>query len=215
GLDGSARGSAGFAVRMRARREALAAAIGTIPDRSDAPLVTPHGDFHVGQILRTGDGRYLVLDFDGDPQWGPEQRFRPDGAARDVAHMLVSIDLVAAVVQRRLGGPDERAWSWADSAKQGFLEAYEAVAGSEMLDAAAVPGLVAEQLLIELAYAERFLPEWRYAPDGAITRRYASRRAANERSANDRAENDSTENDRTEDYDETEPPWIPPASPTT
>ncbi|MFC7766751.1 hypothetical protein [Leucobacter soli] len=84
-----------------------------------------------------------------------------------------------------------------------------------MLDAAAVPGLVAEQLLIELAYAERFLPEWRYAPDGAITRRYASRRAANERSANDRAENDSTENDRTEDYDETEPPWIPPASPTT
>ncbi|MFC7766750.1 hypothetical protein [Leucobacter soli] len=37
GLDGSARGSAGFAVRMRARREALAAAIGTIPDRSDAP----------------------------------------------------------------------------------------------------------------------------------------------------------------------------------
>ena len=190
----------GMRRRLRGRRAALAAAIRTIPEQSSAPLVTPHGDFHVGQILRTGDGRYLVLDFDGDPQWGPEQRFRPDGAARDVAHMLVSIDLVAAVVQRRLGGPDERAWAWAEAAQRRFLDAYlaEAREGARgtLLDTSAIPGLMAEQLLLELSYAERYLPVWRYAPDGAIARRYPRESAPN-----------------TDENDETESPWSPPASP--
>lgn len=192
----------GLVRRMRARRAALAAAIDTIPGESAAPLVTPHGDFHVGQILRTGGGRYLVLDFDGDPQWGAEQRFRADGAARDVAHMLVSIDLVAAVVQRRLGGPDERAWAWALEARRRFLEAYRAAAEPGLLDEAALPGLMAEQLLIELSYAERFLAEWRYAPDGVITRRYPGNAG-------------NVPEHTAENPDETEPPWNPPASPKT
>lgn len=199
----------GFARRMRARRSALAAAIASIPLASSAPLVTPHGDFHVGQILRTADRRYLVLDFDGDPQWGAEQRFRPDGAARDVAHMLVSIDLVAAVVQRRLGGPDERAWAWALAAQRAFLDAYRAQAGGAELDEAALPGLIAEQLLLELCYAERYLPAWRYAPDGVITRRYPRTLRAG------RDTQDPENPQDTENTDETEPPWNPPASPTT
>ncbi|MBO1902785.1 hypothetical protein J4H92_12600 [Leucobacter weissii] len=160
-----------FGRRMRARRGALAAAVATIPERSPAPLLIPHGDLHVGQILRTRRGRYLVLDFDGDPQWEPARRDGLDGAARDVAHMLVSIELVAAVAQRRLGRADERAWSWAESARREYLDAYRAVA-PELLDEAPLEGLIAEQLLVELSYAERFLPRWRYAPDGVISRRY-------------------------------------------
>lgn len=183
--------ASGVARRVSARREALAAAIETIPDRSHAPLVTPHGDYHVGQILRTATGRYLVIDFDGDPQWGPEQRTRPDGAARDVAHMLASIDLVTAAALRRLEGSHDPAWEWALAAQQQFIDAYRAAATPGLLDESALPGLVAEQLLLELSYAERYLPEWAYAPDGVITRRYASG------------------------ADETEPAWNPPALPTT
>lgn len=198
---------AGFVDRLRARRPALAAAIETIPAHSTAPLVTPHGDFHVGQILRTADQRYFVLDFDGDPQWPAEQRFRPDGAARDVAHMLVSIDLVAAVAQRRLGGADERAWDWSETAQRDFREAYLAGVEPGLLDEAAIPGLMAEQLLAEITYAETYLPEWRYAPDGVITRRYPRTGALID------SQHDS-QND-TQNLDDEELPWTPPALPTT
>jgi len=37
-----------------------------------------------------------------------------------------------------------------------------------------LPGFEAEQLAAELHDADRFLPPWRYAPDAAITLRYAS-----------------------------------------
>ena len=111
-----------------------------------------------------------------------------------------SIDLVAAVVQRRLGGPDERAWAWAEAAQRRFLDAYLAEVGEgargTLLDTSAIPGLMAEQLLLELSYAERYLPVWRYAPDGAIARRYPRESAPN-----------------TDENDETESPWSPPASP--
>ena len=201
-----------FVHRVRARKRAFKTALASIPAESHSPLIIPHGDYHVGQLLRTGDGRYLVLDFDGDPQWDAARRLRPDGAARDVAHMLVSIDLVASVVQRRLGHADERAWEWATSAQQQFLDAYRAVAPEGLLDTAPLKGLVAEQLLHELLYAHRFLPRWRYAPDGVIARRYP-------------IEVDLLTGDAAEEhlyfphplsaYTVTEYPWNPPASPTT
>src|SRR5690606_36821168 len=43
----------GFAQRMLNRRAALAAALRAILPESASPLVFPHGDFHVGQLLRT------------------------------------------------------------------------------------------------------------------------------------------------------------------
>lgn len=161
-----------FLQRMRSRKSAIAAELAKIPETSKTPLVIPHGDYHVGQLLRTEDGRYLVLDLDGDPQWCPERRMRPDGASRDVAHMLVSIDIVAAVTQRRLGHADKRAWDWAQQAKEQFLNTYNRHADKEFLDEKTLEGLVAEQLMNELSYAENFLPRWRYTSDGVITHRY-------------------------------------------
>lgn len=185
--------SPGLVLRFRNRAPAIRARLETIPDSSSTPLVTPHGDLHVGQVLRTPEERYVLLDFDGDPQWTKEQGNLADGAARDIAHMLVSIDLVAAVVQRRLGSPDERAWAWGEAAQRTFLDSYEIQAGPDMLDHRVLDGLKAEQLLLELSYAELFRPEWSYAPDGVVTRRFPPV---------------STES-------EMEPPWNPPASPKT
>lgn len=158
--------------RLVARQGALAAAIRSIPDHSAAPLVLPHGDYHVGQILRAPAGRYVVIDFDGDPQWGPQRRLQLDGAARDIAHLLCSIDMVASVAQRRLGRVDPRAWEWATRAQQEFLGAYRVAVPAGFLDERALDGLIAEQMLAEVTYARAFLPAWRYASDGAITHRY-------------------------------------------
>jgi predicted trehalose synthase len=170
-------GPTGGEARLVNRRAALARDIRSLEDAA-AGLVFPiHGDLHVGQILASpaDPGRYTIIDFDGDPQLVPAERDRPDAAARDVAHLLVSFDLVAAVVQKRLQRADPAAWSWADRARAEFLAAYRAeLTRTELLDDALLPGFEAQQLVAELHYADRFLPRWSYAPDAAITHRYPS-----------------------------------------
>lgn len=138
-----------------------------------------HGDLHLGQVLASpgadGTRRYTIIDFDGDPQLEASDRERADAAARDVAHLLVSLDLVAAVAQKRMRRADARAFEWADRARAAFLVAYRAgLSRAELFDPALVAGFEAEQLVAELHYAARFLPGWRYAPDAAITFRHPS-----------------------------------------
>lgn len=162
--------------RLHNRRESLARDIRSL-DGAQAGLEFPiHGDLHVGQVLASPgpDGRrYTVIDFDGDPQLSSDDRERADVAARDVAHLLVSLDLVAAVAQRRVGRADARAFEWSDRAQAALLAAYRAeLSRPELFDEALLPGLRAEQLVAELHYADRFLPVWRYAPDAAITHRH-------------------------------------------
>ncbi|SFR68255.1 maltokinase [Agromyces sp. CF514] len=167
--------------RLRNRREALARDIRSLEGTAPGLEFPIHGDLHLGQVLASPDPgaadgrRYTLIDFDGDPQLDAADRERADAAARDVAHLLVSLDLISAVAQKRLGRPDDRAWSWADRARAELLAAYRAeLSRAELFDAALLPGFEAEQLAAELHYADRFLPPWRYAPDAAITHRYAS-----------------------------------------
>ncbi len=173
--------------RLRNREGALRDAIASIPDETSAPAFDLHGDLHVGQVLRAAD-RYLVLDFDGDPQLTPAERDTPDFAARDVAHLMSSIELVASVAMKHVG-VDDVVLAWARAAQQELLGAYRE--HSDVLDPAQLAGLHAEQLLRELIYAHRFLPRWQYAADAAITFRYPP------------ADNAKEE------------PWMPPASSTT
>lgn len=184
-------GAAG--VRLRNRASGIRAAIECIPDRSSAPAFELHGDLHVGQVLRAGD-RYVVIDFDGDPQLSAQQRDAPDVAARDVAHLMSSLELVGSVARKHVGvHPDVT--EWARRAQVVLLAAYASTlddAGrADLLDPDQLAGLHAEQLLRELIYAHRFLPRWQYAADAAITFHYEP--------------DDDTE----------EEPWMPPASPTT
>lgn len=171
--------------RLRNRRASLERDIRSLGETVPGLEFPIHGDLHVGQVLAApGDGddgeagrsrRYTIIDFDGDPQLSPDERERPDAAARDVAHLLVSLDLVAAVAQKRVGRVDTRAFAWADRARAELLDAYlAALVRRELFDPRLLPGFEAEQLVAELHYADRFLPGWRYAPDAAITFRHAS-----------------------------------------
>ncbi|MGI9824681.1 hypothetical protein [Agromyces sp. Marseille-Q5079] len=168
-------------VRLRNRREALARDIRSLPKTRPGLEFPIHGDLHLGQVLASPDAaapdgrRYTIIDFDGDPQLDAADRERADAAARDVAHLLVSLDLVAAVAQKRLGRADPAAFAWADRARAALLDAYlAALARAELFDPHLLPGFEAEQLAAELHYAAGFLPGWRYAPDAAIAHRYAS-----------------------------------------
>lgn len=169
------------AARLRNRRAALERDIRSLEDTAPGLEFPIHGDLHVGQVLASPDPgaadgrRYTIIDFDGDPQLDAADRERADAAARDVAHLLVSLDLVAAVAQKRLRRADPLALVWADRARADLLAAYRAeLTRPELFDDALLPGFEAEQLAAELHYADRFLPAWRYAPDAAITHRHPS-----------------------------------------
>lgn len=161
--------------RLRDRRGALEQVLDTIPDHLAAPTIHLHGDLHVGQVLRA-DERYWVIDFDGDPQQPAARRHHRDVAARDVAHLLTSVELVASVCARRRDGAVQTLRTWAGAGRAQVLTAYRAELAArqsgELLDAAALEGLIVAQLLRELTYAAKYLPRWQYAADTALTFRY-------------------------------------------
>lgn len=161
--------------RLVARAAALRSAIDGAPAAPSSPPFAVHGDLHVGQVLRAA-GRYWVVDLDGDPQIGPWL----DHGARDLAHLLVSVDTVARVVQRRLGAPDPRALAWADQARHQLLDAYRTglaqAERADLLDERLLPAFEAEQVLRELLYAAHYLPRWTYAGEGALLARYPAAR---------------------------------------
>ena len=205
--------------RLRARSPASPDPISAIPDEPGGAFFDLHGDLHVGQILRSetatrapGEPRYWLIDFDGDPQLSETERDRPDFSARDLAHLLSSVDLVGAVAMKRLGAVSTEVLEWMRRANTQLIDAYRAAltthsrsdaAGSvngpplaDSFDDRLLAGFIAEQLVRELLYADRFLPRWQYAADAAITFRYPAMPSAMH-------------------PDVQEKPWTPPAFTTT
>lgn len=135
------------------------------------PATRIHGDYHLGQVLRKpapgaeagsdeDSGRWIVLDFEGEPLRPLAQRLAPDQPLRDVAGMLRSFDYAAAVGagQATKKGGHSTKWqsqaaknvrgskactdsgarpechsnglSWLAAVRTAFLEGYEAEAAS-------------------------------------------------------------------------------------
>lgn len=172
----------GVLTTLRERAAAAVAAAPVLAERAPAidqvlaevehvrplpPLQRVHGDFHLGQVLRSERG-WAVLDFEGEPQAPTEERTRPDLALRDLAGMLRSIDYAAAV-----GGSGSAAWS---SRARGRL-----VAGYHREDDAGPGGagtatdvllraLELDKALYEVVYESRNRPTWLPIPLAAVDR---------------------------------------------
>ena len=86
---------------------------------SDETLVPQrvHGDFHLGQTLRTPLG-WKIIDFEGEPAKTMAERRAPDSVWRDVAGMLRSFDYAAASV------PGPQSTAWAAACRAAFLRGY-------------------------------------------------------------------------------------------
>ncbi|WP_157744481.1 aminoglycoside phosphotransferase [Micromonospora viridifaciens] len=142
-----------------------------------AYVIQPHGDLHVGQVLRWRGG-LAVTDFDGNPTlaaYGAGPLTEP--VARDVAQLRTSLLHVGQIADRRTEGRHRSALSdWCQRAVDELLAAYLRTLGergmAHLFDERLLRPFEVEQECRELCYAARFLPRWRYAPMGVLRHWY-------------------------------------------
>lgn len=119
-----------------------------------------HGDYHLGQALRTPDG-WRILDFEGEPGGDVESRRVLDHPMRDVAAMLRSF----AYAAWQGAGNSPEAQVWRRDCEQAFLRGYGVDPGdNEVL--LQVYGI--DKAAYEAVYEQRNRPDWIDIPLSAL-----------------------------------------------
>ena len=142
-----------------------------------------HGDYHLGQVLKTADG-FVIIDFEGEPARPLAERRRRQAALRDVAGMLRSLDYAVHAVGREAPEGERAArlaalTAWEDRARRAFLTGYRAAvsaSGVPLVPAAesallrACAAFELEKACYELRYELNNRPDWVAIPLAGITR---------------------------------------------
>jgi maltose alpha-D-glucosyltransferase / alpha-amylase len=146
-------------------------------ERIDARRIRIHGDYHLGQVLFTGND-FVIIDFEGEPQRPLTERRLKRLAIRDVAGMLrsyhyTSLMALRTMIESGVEGPGEEQLlaEWADTLNRwmagAFLMGYlETVDGSPILPADPrhlrwlLDALLIEKAAYELVYELNNRPDW-------------------------------------------------------
>lgn len=179
------------------RMELIARARAMIDAAQAGKRIRIHGDFHLGQTLRTAgsapqngteQGDFVLLDFEGEPARPLAERRRKQSPLKDVAGMLRSFSYAAhsgldeylhANPEAARGADAERlaAWArlWQNSVSTEFLRSYRDAMAA---DPALLPSLrdsdlllrayLLEKALYELLYELNHRPEWARIPLSGI-----------------------------------------------
>jgi maltokinase len=145
------------------------------------PAVRVHGDYHLGQVMRT-DAGWFVLDFEGEPDRPLEERRRPTSVLRDVAGMVRSLHYASQVALAEWGPEvdDELvglADAWEHRNRVAFLAGYlgtENVAEVLPADDADRRSIQAafelDKAVYEVGYEQSHRPDWVHIPLTAVQR---------------------------------------------
>ncbi len=134
-----------------------------------------HGDYHLGQILRTGPG-YMAIDFEGEPARSPEYRRSKNCAIKDLGGLVRSIDYASAFGSAERGEVANIP-TLKDEAEKALIDSYWGTAGKE---SKYLPSsrrefeevlnfFVVEKAIYEMKYEALYRPGWLWVPvSGAL-----------------------------------------------
>jgi len=135
--------------------------------KSPVPVQRVHGDYHLGQVMRTQTG-WVVLDFEGEPASPLTQRRARSSPLRDVAGMLRSFDYVAR--HQLLAHPEQirlaaAASDWVRRNSEAFCQGYAAGGGLDPDgNAVLLRALTLDKAVYEVTYEARNRPAWLTIP---------------------------------------------------
>jgi maltokinase len=163
---------------LRDIRPAVVAGFDAIGELREGGLaIRVHGDYHLGQVLRT-DAGWTVLDFEGEPTRNLSERRLRSSPLRDVAGMTRSLDYAATVALLERTAPTDpdrdrlMAYgdAWAAANRRLFWGAYLARVGTAPMlpDAAATTALrrafEVQKAVYEADYELGHRPDWLAIP---------------------------------------------------
>ena len=135
-------------------------------------LTRIHGDYHLGQVLRTDDG-WVIVDFEGEPARPLAERVALQHPLTDVAGMLRSWDYAATTA----GVVHPQRDAWRDAVSSAFLDSYWAevsgdpvafVPRDENLRVEILRLLSLRKALYEVRYELASRPTWVDIPLAAV-----------------------------------------------
>lgn len=153
---------------LRREKEILLRHSRLMDGQVNAMRIRIHGDYHLGQVLDTGDD-FFIIDFEGEPARPLNERRIKHSPLRDVAGMLRSFDYAAHTAAQ----PE----AWAERISREFLNAYLTMADG----ASFLPGngeelrmllevCLLEKAVYEVCYELNNRPDWVGIPLRGITR---------------------------------------------
>jgi maltokinase len=138
-----------------------------------------HGDYHLGQVMRTPLA-WILLDFEGEPTRPLTERRALSSPLRDVAAMLRSFDyashhLLATMMPPAGSDIDPRlrarATEWAERNRDAFCAGYGEVAGVDPRQQTTVlRAFEIDKAVYEVVYETRSRPAWVGIPMAAVRR---------------------------------------------
>jgi maltose alpha-D-glucosyltransferase/alpha-amylase len=168
---------------LEARPKVMGAYAGLLDHLIPTVKIRVHGDYHLGQVLMTGDD-VLILDFEGEPARPLSERKLKRSPWRDVAGMIRSFHYAIhsawpkeeALSGERRAMAEARAGKWPQAMSAAFLKAYLEAAQ----DAAFIPSerdrdillraYLMEKAVYELGYELNNRPDWAHIPMAGILR---------------------------------------------
>jgi maltose alpha-D-glucosyltransferase/alpha-amylase len=141
-----------------------------------------HGDYHLGQVLKTADG-FAILDFEGEPARPLEDRRAKQSALKDVAGMIRSFSYAAEMATRHAGdnagAGRALARIWEQETAASFWEGYRSIA--KLIETNVLPDspercdrllrvFALDKALYELGYELNNRPDWLAVPVNGIRR---------------------------------------------